>query len=105
MCERQRALFLGFEEVHVFDRDHRLVGKGLEKRDLFVGERSDFRSSYENCSDGGTLAQQRRRKRSVPTLAFHEPAAQRVLAVLRGDIMDMDRPTIICGSSSHRFSV
>ena len=34
--KRQRALLLGFEQAHVFDRDHRLVGEGLEKRDLFV---------------------------------------------------------------------
>ena len=39
--KRQRALLLGFEQAHVFDGDHRLVGEGLEKRDLFVGERPD----------------------------------------------------------------
>ena len=41
--KRQRALLLGFEQAHVFDGDHRLVGEGLEKRDLFVGERPDHR--------------------------------------------------------------
>ena len=43
--KRQRALLLGFEQAHVFDGDHRLVGEGLEKRDLFVGERPDFHST------------------------------------------------------------
>src|SRR5271154_2485946 len=105
MRKRQRALLLRFEQAHVFDRDRRLGGKGLEQRNLFVGERSDLGSPYENCSDGATLAQQRRRKRGVPTLAFYEPAAQRVLVVLRLDIMDMNRPTIIRRSSSHRVSV
>jgi hypothetical protein len=38
-------LLLGFEQAHVFDGDHRLVGEGLEKRDLFVGERPDFHST------------------------------------------------------------
>ena len=105
MRKRQCVLLLGFEQTRVFDRDRRLGGKGLEKRNLFVGERSDLGSPYENCSDGAALAQQRRRKRGVPTLAFHEPAAQRVLAVLRGDIMDMKRPTIARGSPGYRVSI
>ena len=36
MCKRQRALLLGFEQARVFDRDHRLVGEGFDKRDLLV---------------------------------------------------------------------
>ena len=42
--KRQRALLLGFEQAHVFDRDHRLAGEVLEKRDLLGGEWSDFPS-------------------------------------------------------------
>ena len=34
---RLRAFELG-EQPHVLDRDHRLVGKGLEQRDLLLGE-------------------------------------------------------------------
>src|SRR5882672_205788 len=33
-------------QARVFDRDHRLVGEGLEKRDLLVRERSDLHSPY-----------------------------------------------------------
>ena len=40
----QRALLLGFEQTRVFDRDHCLVGKVLEKRDLLGVEWSDFPS-------------------------------------------------------------
>ena len=105
MRKRQRALLLGFEQARVFDRDHRLVGEGLEKRDLFVVERSDFPSPYQNYSNGGALAQQRRRKRGTMALAFCVAAAHRVLAVLCGEIMDMNRPTIACGSSNHPVSV
>jgi hypothetical protein len=46
MRKRQSALLLGFEEARVSDGDHSLVGAGLEKRDLLVGERSDLHSSY-----------------------------------------------------------
>ena len=44
--KRQRALLLGFEQAHVFDRDHRLVGEGLKKRDLFVVETGGSPSPY-----------------------------------------------------------
>ena len=46
MRKRQSTLLLRFEQAHVFDGDHRLVGEGLDKRDLFVGERSDLHSPY-----------------------------------------------------------
>jgi hypothetical protein len=78
--KRQRALLLGFEQPHVFDRDHRLVGEGLDKRDLLVAERSDLHSPYQNDSNGGTLAQQRRRKRGPMALGFRVPAAYRSIA-------------------------
>src|SRR5437868_13477172 len=82
LCKCQRALLLGFEQAHVFDRDRRLGGEALEKRDLFVVERLHLQSPYQNYSHGSTLAQQRRRKRGVITLAFYGPAAHRVLALL-----------------------
>jgi hypothetical protein len=103
--KRHRALFLGFEQPHVFDRDHRLIGEGLEKRDLLVAEGSDFHSPYQNYSNGDPLAQQRRRKCGPMALAFRVPAAYRVLAVLCDEVMDMNRPTFACGSSNHRVSV
>ena len=50
--KRQGALLLGFEQARVFDRDHRLVGEGLEKRNLVVGEWSDLPSPEQNSSNG-----------------------------------------------------
>jgi hypothetical protein len=44
--KRQRALLLRFKQAHVFDGDRRLVGEGLEKRDLLVVEQSDLHSPY-----------------------------------------------------------
>jgi hypothetical protein len=55
--KRQCALLLGFEQPHVFDRDHCLVSEGLEKRDLLVAERPDLHSAYQNDSNGVTFAQ------------------------------------------------
>ncbi len=39
------ALAEFLEQSHVLDGDHRLVGEGLEQRDLLVGERPDFRAA------------------------------------------------------------
>jgi hypothetical protein len=82
-----------------------LVREGLEKRDLFVAERSDLHSPYEDYPNGSALAQQRRRKRGAMALALCVPAAHRVLAILCGKIMDMNRPTIACSPSNHGVSI
>ena len=37
------ALLEFFEQPHVLDGDHRLIGEGFEQRDLFIGERSEPR--------------------------------------------------------------
>src|ERR1700739_775748 len=103
--KRQRALLLGFEQAHVFDRDRRLVGEGLEKRDLVVGEWSDLPSPEQNYSNGGPLAQQRCRERGAMALAFRVTAARRVLAILCGEIVDMNRPSITYGSSYHPVAI
>src|SRR5260221_14447149 len=60
-CKRQRVLLLGLEQAHVFDGARRLASEGLQKRDLFVVQRPDFQSPYENYAKGRTLAEQQRR--------------------------------------------
>jgi hypothetical protein len=103
--KRQRVLLLGFEQAHVFDRDHRLVGEGLEQRDLSVVEPPDLHPPYQDDSDRGALAQQRRRKRRAMAFLFCVDVAHRVLTGLGGEIMDMNRPTVACGPPDHRVSV
>src|SRR5882672_8598494 len=92
-------------QAHVFDGDHRLLSEGLDKRDLIVGEWSDLPPPDQNCSNGDAPAQQRCRERGAMALAFCESAAHPVLALLYSEIMDMNGPTIACGSSVHRVSV
>ena len=43
------------EQAHVLDGDHRLVGEGLEQRDLLVGERPDLAATDEDGADGRIL--------------------------------------------------
>ena len=47
---RPRLQFL--EQPHVLDGDHCLVGEGFEQLDLFVGERSNLRSTNQNTPMG-----------------------------------------------------
>ena len=42
------ALAEFFEQAHVLDGDHGLVGEGFEERDLFVCERTDFRAANQD---------------------------------------------------------
>ena len=47
------------EQPHVLDRDHRLVGEGLDQLDLLVGERPHLRARQREDADRLALAQQR----------------------------------------------
>src|SRR5208337_3993914 len=66
------AQFLGarlhlVEQPHVLDRDHRLVGEGLEKVSLSLGERTGRFSGDRYCSDRLPVAKQRHRQdASIP---------------------------------------
>jgi hypothetical protein len=47
------------EQAHVFDRDHCLVGEGLEQSDLTVGERSGRAARHGHRPNRPTIAKQR----------------------------------------------
>ena len=51
------ALLQFFEQPHVLDGDHRLVGESFEKRDLLFREGPDFRAANHNCPDRVALTQ------------------------------------------------
>ena len=54
------ALILDFiEQAHVFDGNRRLIGKGLNQLDLFVGERVHLRARQRQDADRHALAQHR----------------------------------------------
>ena len=46
------ALLFGIEQPNVPNRNHRLIGEGLQQRDLPLGERSDVGSCNRNHSNG-----------------------------------------------------
>ena len=105
--KRQRCrCFSASNRRDVFDRDHRLVGEGLEKRDLLVVERSDLPFAVLELLQWGVPS----RSNGVASVVRWPSRFASLLPtgyslVLRGEIMDMNRPTIACGSSGHRVSV
>ena len=58
------ALAEFLEQADVLDSDDGLIGEGLEQRDLFVRERTDFGAANRDRANGNALAQQRRSKNS-----------------------------------------
>src|SRR5262249_10794010 len=51
------ALLDLFEQPHVLDGNHGLVGEGLEKRDMFLREGTDLRAANRNSADRDILTQ------------------------------------------------
>src|SRR5262249_33098008 len=47
------------EQAHVFDRDHNLVGEGLQQCDLLITERLHNRSAQQKAADGTDIAHKR----------------------------------------------
>ena len=47
------------KQADVLDRDHGLVGKGLEKSYLLIRERLDYQPANNNYADGNSFTQQR----------------------------------------------
>jgi hypothetical protein len=52
------ALFNLLEQPHIFDGDDGLVGKGFEKIDLLIGERTDFGPANADATNCNSFSQQ-----------------------------------------------
>ena len=77
------------EQAHVLDGDDRLVGEGLEERDLLVGEGPDLGSADPDHAERDTVAQERHGERRLDAV----PGRGR-LGVLRQslrEVPDMNR--------------
>ena len=62
------ALAEFLEQSHILDGDDGLVGEGLEKRDLIVGEGSNLQTANPNHPDWDAFAEQRHETRSITPL-------------------------------------
>ena len=57
-CQFVGSLIQFFEQAHVLDGNHGLVGEGFEKLDLFFGEGPDLGAPDHNGPDGDSFPQQ-----------------------------------------------
>src|SRR5262245_49156303 len=86
-----QRFFEFLEQPHILNRDDGLVGEGFEKRDLLLGEGSNFCTANRNHSNRCSLPQQRRAKDSPSSSALLEESRFWKLRVkFSGDVMDMD---------------
>src|SRR5262249_56109678 len=101
---RWRLVVKGFaqvvEQAGVLDRNHCLVGKGLEQRDLLVGKWINLGTAKLNRSDGHPLAQERNTKRRPVTQPFREGAPLGKLNCLSLEVNHMDRLPFENGAAS-----
>ena len=63
------------EQADILDRDHRLVGEGLEQLDPFVRETTDFATGHSDRANHAVFANHRHQNRTV-----HAAGAMRVAA-------------------------
>ena len=105
-CQFVGPLIQFFEQPHVLDGDHGLVGEGFEKSDLLVGERSDFRAAHQDRSNRNTFPQQRRNKNSPGSLGLLQRLGVRKLGVnLRQDIGDVNGLSVDYGPACWPLAV
>ncbi len=100
----QRLLGL-VEQPHVLDRDHRLVGEGLEQPDVLFGEGPHLGASHQDRAEGASFAHQRHRKSGAMTILAREflPEPKLLSRVLQ--IRDVHRPPVDDGTPHHRGAV
>ena len=79
------------EQADVLDRDDRLVGEGLEQRDLLVGERANLLATDEDGADGRAVAEQRHGEDGPVAGTRLEGSADREIRLVDGEhIVDVD---------------
>src|SRR5262245_43274213 len=78
------------EEAHVFHRDHRLVGEGLDQLDLLGGERPHHPASKHQGADRNTFAHERYAEHGVDVRLLR-PLGERMVRIGLG-VVKLDGP-------------
>src|SRR5215813_4555635 len=95
--------FLDFlEQPHIFDGDDSLVSESLEKRDLFICERSDLHTSNENSPNRNTFAQQWNSESRPSTPLFRGLPEIPVHFAFLQDVVNMYRLPVENGSANYQ---
>ena len=86
------TLFRLVEQSHVLDRDRSLIGKGLDQRDLLVGECAGFRAPKCERADRAVLAHKGDTQNRAEPVFLLIHARFRVFGIKqRNDVGVMDR--------------
>ena len=95
------ALLQFFEEADVLDGDDGLVGEGLEKRDLLIGEGTNLGSANLNRADGNSFAKQWRNESGARTGNLLTGFGFRILGIEQWqDIVNVNRLAVDNRSAS-----
>src|SRR5262245_5533820 len=101
------VLLLKFrEQAHVLNRNDRLIGEGLEERDLLVREGAHLLTSDQDPADSHAFAEQRYREHGPMVEPALEGSANRKFALaLRGEIVDVDGSSVRYRSPRRRTAI
>src|SRR5262249_54943182 len=94
-----------FEQSHVLDGDHRLVGESFEKRDLLVGKGLELHATDHDRSNWDTLAHQRcREHRPLPETSLQHFSERKLRFRRRGKVVNVNRLRIDDRPARDRFA-
>jgi hypothetical protein len=97
-------LFRLLEQADVFNCDHRLVGKGLEERDLLVREWTDLPASDRDHPDCDPLAEQRHCQHRAGASLQRQRGRAREVVLGRNKIVDVDGHGVDHGATARNIS-
>src|SRR5262249_14794345 len=90
------------EQPHVLDRDHRLVGKGLDQLDLLVGKGLEFGLQHHDNPAKSPFAEHRNRQYGAVILLFDQFG--KLIVGLLKYVADMNCTSLKGSSSRYRAS-
>jgi hypothetical protein len=94
------------EQPHILDGDHRLVGEGLEERNLLVREGAYLLTSDQDPPNSYALTEQWYREHGPMVESALERSADRKFALtFRGEIVDMDGSSVRDRSPRRRAAI
>ncbi len=101
LSSRVRAC-TSLEQAHVLDGNHRLVGEGLEQRDLSLREKLDLGAAQRDRADRDAFPHQGHAKDGVDTPASRIHAAFGKFVDFGLHVSKMDGPPVEDGSTRYR---
>src|SRR4030095_15491056 len=99
LVERRRQLAIArlelLEQPDVLDRDHGLVGEGLQQRNLLLGERAHLRAANGDGADRAAVADERYGELGAPGSTGGQRVVWKLAQRLRrADVVQVNHPRL-----------